>query len=71
MTPAGECWPEASRKREQLKAAWLISLWSALGKFRTDSEHGAASRFKRAKKRGWDGRALQCRFPHKPSFMEG
>ena len=71
MTPAGECWPEASGKREQLNVAWLISLWRALSKFCTDNEQSAISCFKRAKERGWDSRALQCRFPHNPNFMEG
>lgn len=49
MTPAGECWPEASRKREQLNVAWL---WRALCKFCTDSEQSVVSCWKMAKKRG-------------------
>jgi len=69
MTPAGESWPEASRKREQLKVACLISLRRALRRFYTDNEQSAISSFKRAKKSGWDSRALQCRFPHNPNFM--
>lgn len=43
MTPAGECWPEASRKREQLNVAWLVSLWKVLGKFCTDNEQSVVS----------------------------
>jgi len=70
MTPAGECWPEASRNREQLKVAWLIAPWRALSKVYTDNEQSAISCFKKAKKRGWESRTLQCRFPDNPNFTE-
>lgn len=49
---------------------WL-SLWRALSKFSTDNEQSAVSCFQKAKRSGWDSRALQYRFPHNPSFMEG
>lgn len=62
---------EPAGRGSSWKLLGRLSLWRALGKFCTDNEQSAASCFQKAKKSGWDSRALRHRFPHNPNFMEG